>query len=346
MFLKKIFSLTSDSDDYVLLNENRIKKRRGFRKYKKVIYGACAIIIVTFIFLFVNIISTMSFDKKDNDDFYVHEGESKYINENENLDFNEIENTNDNDYIIENDNIGNKNINDTEKENNYINEKGNMNTNGNDNESILLDDDEKEKGFIHSDNILLEYGLEGFELVDRNNTSGPITVDKASDDGGKYVLKDLMLENNEENFESFYYDYNKFNQLNQVIPKGEEYFCTVGSPTETFKGYDLSCPEQYTIEIDYAFYGRYPKDEKHCTRGISGKKLPKKSINNKEICGRKVPSKVREICNGVNRCTLRPSHIYFSPVCPELYKYLHVKYHCEKNKELKKAKDGCRFVCQ
>jgi len=189
---------------------------------------------------------------------------------------------------------------------------------------------------LRGDITLSDMGLDGFEFVDPKNTDGPITINRKKDDGKKRVLKDLILDNNEKNFESFYYDYESYDNLDTILKKDDEYLCEVGEPSE-FRGYNVSCPKHYTIEIDEAFYGRYAFDTTRCpTR--NKKKVQFKNLLTKTKCGKDSTKIVKELCEGEKECTIKPSYTYFSAPCPTIHKYLHVKYHCKKNEELKKPK--------
>jgi len=44
------------------------------------------------------------------------------------------------------------------------------------------------------------------------------------------------------------------------------------------------------------------------------------------------------MCQGKKSCSISPSKPTFRNICKNVYKYLHLKYHCEKDKEIKKPK--------
>jgi len=140
-----------------------------------------------------------------------------------------------------------------------------------------------------------------------------------------------------EDFEKFYYDYEAFDKLEEIIPREEEYLCQVNYPTEGVDGYYLTCPKHYTLVIDDSFYGRYANDTTHCPVDIHGKS----EITNlyvKRKCGRNTKFRVNELCGGRVECNLKPAKPFFGNPCKNKNKYLHVKYHCQKDIELVKPK--------
>jgi len=183
------------------------------------------------------------------------------------------------------------------------------------------------------------FSLPNFELLYTNGTKGPITVNRKKDDGNKFNIYNMITENNNEDFESFFYDKDEFNKLSKKVSKDEEYLCELGLPSESTEGYYLICPAQYTIAIDKAFYGRYANDKSHCNVDDKGKKVEESRLEVSEDCGKDSIDIVKGLCEGRIECNIRPNISFFSNSCDkDIYKYLHVKYHCIKNKELKKTK--------
>jgi len=175
----------------------------------------------------------------------------------------------------------------------------------------------------------------GFVFVDENADHGPITIDREKDDGTKLNIYDFI---HPEDL-SFYYNQEEFDALEEVITYNKtNYFCEYDedSPPEAYKGYEIECPVHYTIKIDYAFYGRHAHDTKHCRKNNRGEKVEKEHLRVKKECGNEPIDTVKEFCEGKVYCTLIPGSYYFKDSCEDIYKYLQVDYHCEKDKELKK----------
>ncbi|OUM67733.1 hypothetical protein PIROE2DRAFT_4674 [Piromyces sp. E2] len=164
-----------------------------------------------------------------------------------------------------------------------------------------------------------------------NGTKGPITINRKLDDGRKFNIYSMMRETNE-SFESSFYDQEAFKKLKNVVKKDEEYFCEIGLPSEAFEGYYLTCPTHYTIAIDKAAYGRYKSDRTHCIKDYKGEYLANSRIETSKDCGINALGKVKELCEGRTECNLKPNSSFFGSHCENLYKYLHVKYHCVKDK--------------
>lgn len=174
--------------------------------------------------------------------------------------------------------------------------------------------------------------LPGFTTVYTNGTLGPVTVDRDLDDGTKFNIYNLMVKNNNEDFEKMYYDYDAYEELEDILHKEDEYLCEVGLPSEAVNGYQISCPLHYTLSIDNAFYGRYANDISHCAVNNKGEKIDEAKLSVQENCGKKVLDIVKKICEKRKECTIKPNRAFFSNPCKNIYKYLHVKYHCTKNK--------------
>jgi len=168
---------------------------------------------------------------------------------------------------------------------------------------------------------------------------GPITIDLDKDDGTKVNLYDKILNWEDNKLENFYLDYKSFNDTNTQIETIENYFCeTVGIT----KGYHIECPEYNHLIIHYGFYGRHTRDRKNCVVDKNGEKYPDDTLvsnfNKYGDCGDDVTNDLKESCNGEINCKLRASSTNYGNTCTGIHKYLHVKYHCEKDEELKKPK--------
>jgi hypothetical protein len=175
----------------------------------------------------------------------------------------------------------------------------------------------------------------GFVFVDEKADHGPITVDREKDDGTKLNIYDLI---HPEDL-SFYYNQENFDKLEDVVhPSKNNYFCEYNEdvPPEAYEGYEISCPAHYTIKIDYVFYGRHANDYEHCNINHKGEKIEKDQLEVDKECGNEPIDTVKEFCEGRVYCTLIPGGYIFNDSCEEKYKYLHVDYHCVKDKELKK----------
>jgi len=169
-----------------------------------------------------------------------------------------------------------------------------------------------------------------------NNTDGPITVDRNNADDDRFDISQMMLENNEKDFKSFYYDLEGFKKLDEVI-KREDYLCESELPSQSSKRYNIVCPTHYTISIDEAFYGRYANDNTHCKINTKGEVVESKKLEISETCGSDSVNIVKSICEGRVDCNIKPNKVFFGEPCNmDIYKYLHIKYRCVKNKEFKK----------
>ncbi|ORX81900.1 hypothetical protein BCR32DRAFT_327107 [Anaeromyces robustus] len=147
----------------------------------------------------------------------------------------------------------------------------------------------------------------------------------------------MIIDNNEEDFKSFYYDIEGFEKLEKFIEK-EEYICETELQTESHKEFNIVCPIHYTINIDEAFYGRYANDTIHCTVNNKTENVETKRLEISETCGNDSLDIVKKICEGRPDCSIKPNKKFFGNPCNtmDIYKYLHVKYRCVKNKEFKK----------
>eukprot|EP00833_Pecoramyces_ruminatium_P008178 jgi/Orpsp1_1/1182210/evm.model.c7180000080341.1 len=183
----------------------------------------------------------------------------------------------------------------------------------------------------HEDNNKNKFIVDGFMPLYTNNTKGPITTNRELDDGKKWNIYSKILENNEEDFNAFYYDKKVLNDLPEIIEKDDVYTCEILRPLEN-KGTILTCPEYYTITIDKAFFGRYAKDVERCQISEKFGKLKEEDLYNENDCGVDVINKARKHCEGRVRCNLKSNIRYFPGDCLGFNKYLHIKYHCVKDK--------------
>jgi len=152
-----------------------------------------------------------------------------------------------------------------------------------------------------------------------------------------YMKKILNITEND--LETFYYDQETFDSLDESLVMEDEYFCESNGYK---KEYEIKCPKYYHIAIDKAYYGRYVRDLTHCTENDNGETIPKYNLihikNMVTNCGKEYTSYYEESCNGYENCRIVPSLSTFRNSCKELFKYVHVKYHCVKDKEIKKPK--------
>jgi len=179
--------------------------------------------------------------------------------------------------------------------------------------------------------------VEGFVPLYTNNTKGPITTNRELDDGKKRNIYSKILENNEKNFNEFYYNIQHFLDLPETVEKEDEYVCEKNVPFEN-ETKNIVCPEQYTLVIDEAMYGRYANDKEHCTVNSNNDKISDKFLLISEKCGNDVKDKIKKMCDGRIRCNLISNRRDLGDPCNGIAKYLHVKYHCVKNKEYKKPR--------
>jgi len=186
---------------------------------------------------------------------------------------------------------------------------------------------------------------EGFIPLNEKILDGPITTNREKDDGRKRNLYSMIRKEDD----SFYYDYNGFNKLENETSVQSVYFCELHSKfrPEVLNGQEISCPKHYTIVIDKAFYGRYANDIKHCLKsedkkGIlrEKKKLKKKT---KKECGYEPINRIKSMCEQKRYCKILPMLHFYKDYCWNNFKwnffrYLHINYHCVKDKELKKER--------
>ncbi|ORY76404.1 hypothetical protein LY90DRAFT_501718 [Neocallimastix californiae] len=171
----------------------------------------------------------------------------------------------------------------------------------------------------------------GFEFLDKNADHGPITVNREKDDGTKLNMYDYI---HPEDL-SFYYNQEEFDKLEDIInEKNSNYFCEYGTakPPEAYEGYEIKCPTHYTIKLDYVFYGRHANDTKHCNKYYEGVDVEEERLKSDKECGSEPIEAVKELCEGRVYCSLRPGGSHFTDSCSSKFKYLHIDYHCVKDK--------------
>lgn len=168
----------------------------------------------------------------------------------------------------------------------------------------------------------------GFTFVDENNIYGPITVDRKLDNGKKRNLYSIIRNEND----SFYYKYDQFAKLPDSKEVKSEYLCekVVRYRPEGMEGYDISCPAHYSIVIDKAFYGRYANDTTHCASNVNFTNDLLSKL--KTDCGSDKKKYIQKLCEGKSYCSILPANILLDDSCKGIVKYLHVNYHCKKEK--------------
>jgi len=196
--------------------------------------------------------------------------------------------------------------------------------------------------YMNSDNFYedKEFSINDFELVNPNNTYGPITIDKSKDDGTKINLSDYIYDTNDNKLEYYLYDNETINALENRIDKPERYLCELEFrlSEDGGEGYDISCPLYYNIAIDKAFYGRYMLDKKHCNKDYKGEVFADSELVSLTNCGYGFEEKLKTDCEGKTNCSILPFRLEFANSCPGKKKYLHLKYHCAKNEIYKAPK--------
>jgi len=173
---------------------------------------------------------------------------------------------------------------------------------------------------------------EGFVLVNKFKEHGPITTNRVLDDGKKRNIYNLVREEDD----SYYYKYDKFSELDSKTDLKAEYLCDIDTPArpEGAKGYDLVCPEYYTLSIEKAFYGHHANDLDHCKKDYSKEQLEQL----KNECGNDVLGRVKKQCNDRQYCSIVPKNIVYKSRCPAGINYLNVEYRCIKEKKLEKER--------
>ncbi|OUM61385.1 hypothetical protein PIROE2DRAFT_62553 [Piromyces sp. E2] len=181
--------------------------------------------------------------------------------------------------------------------------------------------------------------LENFTFLNPDNVTGPITVNREQDDHSKQNIYSMMtmFDNNTMTSED---DYETFQSLPQELPIQSKYFCQLNEkiPAEGQKGNNIICPVYYTLSIDFAAYGRYNNDTINCLRDTNGIQMPTKLLYTPIDCITDVTNGIKEQCEGREECTLKPNDHFYGDECKKMYKYLHVQYHCVKDKDIKKPK--------
>jgi len=183
-----------------------------------------------------------------------------------------------------------------------------------------------------------EIQMSDFEPLDPNNKNGPITINKNKDDGTKINLSDYIYDVDDNKVEYFLFDNITINALKNRIDKPERYLCELEFTISEDGGqaYDISCPMYYSIAIDKAFYGRYKQDTERCVMNYKGERVPDSALLSMNNCGYGFEDKVKASCEGKTNCYVLPFRLEFTDSCPGKRKYLHLQYHCAKNKVRKK----------
>jgi len=204
------------------------------------------------------------------------------------------------------------------------------------NKNNKIDNNNNNNNYNSNNNTLYNDLPDGFVFVNEKSLKGPITIDRQKDDGTKLDLYSFINKESDD----FYYNQDEFDALDDIIPDKSAYLCELGTgfAPEAYKGYNISCPAHYTINIDKVFYGRHANDKKHCNVYYEGVPVEDEMLDVKKECGNEPIENVKEICEGRVYCTLRPGGSHFTDSCPSKFKYLHINYHCEKDEELKKER--------
>ncbi|OUM65747.1 hypothetical protein PIROE2DRAFT_7162 [Piromyces sp. E2] len=182
-----------------------------------------------------------------------------------------------------------------------------------------------------------EISIDTFQPVNANNTNGPITINKELDDGTKINIFEKIIDIPDNKVENFLFDNETLSALPSRIDKDPRYLCEsrYGLTEDVSNSYTLTCPLHYIIKIDKAFFGRYAKDKEHCSRDFKGDKINEDFLTTTFNCGKEVIDTVKGMCENKSSCDIEAGIGVFSDTCPRKQKYLHVEYHCEKNKENK-----------
>jgi len=178
--------------------------------------------------------------------------------------------------------------------------------------------------------------LEDFEFLITNEKKGPITVNREKDDGTKLNIYSMIIKNINDTL----YNDNEFNNLDEIINIDPQYLCEYQNrkPSESFKGYYISCPAYYTISINNTFYGRYKDDYEHCIKHPNGRKARMSELRIKKTCGVEPLDTLKELCEDRKECLIRPCNSFFENACKNTYKYLYIDYYCKKDIEIKKPR--------
>jgi len=183
----------------------------------------------------------------------------------------------------------------------------------------------------------LSRDLKGFMFLNENNSNGPITVNRDEDDGSKMDVFQTIKHSGKEN--SLPKEVEAYQMMEEKLPEKEEYICELRPklPSEGQKEFTISCPVHYVLSIDYSFYGRHKNDMDHCNRHHNGEVMEDDRIKTSEDCGYNSLEDVKELCEGKRQCVLLSSNVFFKDTCEGIHKYLHIKYHCDKEKTFRKA---------
>jgi len=171
--------------------------------------------------------------------------------------------------------------------------------------------------------------LENFEFLITNDKKGPITVNREKDDGSKLNIYSMIIKN----VNNTLYDDDEFSNLDEIIEIDPQYLCEYRNrkPSESFKGYYISCPTHYTISINNTFYGRYKNDFEHCTKHPNGRRARMSELRVKKTCGVEPLDTLKELCEDRKECLVKPCNAFFENACSNTLKYLYIDYYCKKD---------------
>nr|CAH0110399.1 unnamed protein product [Daphnia galeata] len=105
-----------------------------------------------------------------------------------------------------------------------------------------------------------------------------------------------------------------------------KYHCETLTPSEIVESFTceweskmLSCPSGKTINVDYANYGRTTHPV--CVQ-VPERDKPTNCFTASHT------SKISQLCNGQSNCEVPATNSFFGDTCPNVFKYLHIKYRC------------------
>jgi hypothetical protein len=105
-----------------------------------------------------------------------------------------------------------------------------------------------------------------------------------------------------------------------------KYHCETLTPSEIVESFTceweskmLSCPSGKTINVDYANYGRTTHPV--CVQ-VPERDKPTNCFTASHT------SKIGQLCNGQSNCEVPATNSFFGDTCPNVFKYLHIKYRC------------------
>lgn len=59
--------------------------------------------------------------------------------------------------------------------------------------------------------------------------------------------------------------------------------------------------------------------------------MPNKQIKIKKDCGYEPTKYLKELCEDKEYCIIIPVNHFFKNYCGDIFKYLYIEYHCQKN---------------